>query len=344
MNIDLSNYNGWLPSREVHDIFIIDLLERATCRYEARAEHVPSVRKFQQTIQANATMVKLFKNVFLQSPMSQAQIFDFENFLHFLDIIVVEPPKFIQKNGISGHISLPMHLLFDILSNTSAAYDLFRMGEFNEALRDLLCSWGEYLKTSDSGKTLNDGPDGWFSKAAMKALKKIAVYSTKLTSFSMIPPSIEVPPHRTVIYNPCESTVARHSSNVQAHDRFWLKGEMPYSLYDIFDGDNDTAQKFVGGTIYQSFLSPQDYHRWHSPVRAQLWMHASFPALIMPFYLMKAEMADSDKIGLVAFIGVGMAEVSTCELLVQPGQRVEPDEAQKGKHIHVNKIIANVGE
>jgi hypothetical protein len=27
------------------------------------------------------------------------------------------------------------------------------------------------------------------------------------------------------------------------------------------------AEKFVGGTVYQAFLSRADYHRWHSPVK-----------------------------------------------------------------------------
>lgn len=31
--------------------------------------------------------------------------------------------------------------------------------------------------------------------------------------------------------------------------------------------DNDPlAEQFVGGTIYQAFLSALSYHRWHSPV------------------------------------------------------------------------------
>ncbi len=31
--------------------------------------------------------------------------------------------------------------------------------------------------------------------------------------------------------------------------------------------DNDPlVDKFVGGTIYQAFLSALSYHRWHAPV------------------------------------------------------------------------------
>ena len=29
---------------------------------------------------------------------------------------------------------------------------------------------------------------------------------------------------------------------------------------------DEAADQFVGGTIYQAFLSATNYHRWHSPV------------------------------------------------------------------------------
>jgi phosphatidylserine decarboxylase len=56
--------------------------------------------------------------------------------------------------------------------------------------------------------------------------------------------------------------------NVKLTDTFWLK-DTPYSLYDMFaEGrfKKGYAQQFVGGTVYQAFLSALFYHRWHSPV------------------------------------------------------------------------------
>ena len=29
---------------------------------------------------------------------------------------------------------------------------------------------------------------------------------------------------------------------------------------------DDSVDQFVGGTVYQAFLSATNYHRWHSPV------------------------------------------------------------------------------
>ncbi|KAJ6459522.1 phosphatidylserine decarboxylase-domain-containing protein [Mycena sanguinolenta] len=67
-----------------------------------------------------------------------------------------------------------------------------------------------------------------------------------------------------IIVSACESTVFRIEHNLQLHDQFWLKGQR-YSLYDMLDHDDTFAEAFIGGTVYQAFLSLADYHRWHSP-------------------------------------------------------------------------------
>ena len=59
-------------------------------------------------------------------------------------------------------------------------------------------------------------------------------------------------------------------TNVKATDKFWLK-ENRYSLYDMFEAKKMGLtelidESFVGGTVYQGFLSPWCYHQWHSPV------------------------------------------------------------------------------
>ena len=53
-------------------------------------------------------------------------------------------------------------------------------------------------------------------------------------------------------------------SDVKRRDEFWLKTQ-PYSLEDMFAND-EAVEEFIGGTVYQAFLSATNYHRWHSPV------------------------------------------------------------------------------
>lgn len=50
---------------------------------------------------------------------------------------------------------------------------------------------------------------------------------------------------------------------MKEHDSFWLKRQ-PYSLRQMLNGHY--VKEFVRGTVYQAFLSPENYHRWHSPV------------------------------------------------------------------------------
>ena len=67
-----------------------------------------------------------------------------------------------------------------------------------------------------------------------------------------------------MIVNACESTPYALKTNVKRQDRFWVKGQ-PYSLQDML-ADDESAEQFVGGTVYQAFLDARNYHRWHSPV------------------------------------------------------------------------------
>ena len=67
-----------------------------------------------------------------------------------------------------------------------------------------------------------------------------------------------------IITHPCEAQPFRIYYNANNLDRFWVKG-YPYSLYHMLAHD-PLAGHFVGGTIYQAFLTVMNYHRWHSPV------------------------------------------------------------------------------
>ena len=103
---------------------------------------------------------------------------------------------------------------------------------------------------------------------------------------------------------------------------------------------------FVGGTVYQAYLSPLSYHRWHSPVSgtvakayvkegtyySQAPSEGFDPAgpndsqgyitAVATRALIFIE-ADNPDIGLMCVMPVGMAEVSTCQMTVYEGQHVK---------------------
>ena len=213
---------------------------------------------------------------------------------------------------------------------------------------------------------------------------------------------VHSPKDKTLVRSACESTVYRIAYHVKAHDQFWLKTQS-YSLYNMLNHDVEYVKQFVGGTVYQTSLDYWDYHRWHSPIdgtiekavivpgtylaalpdtgaepgtpnskvgdprgariRSQAWLtQCATRALI---YIR----ADNPDIGLICFMGIGMAEVSTCAVGVAEGQEVKAggllgmfhfggsahalifgpqatvtfaENVIVGQHIKVNSIIAQV--
>ncbi|KAJ3838582.1 phosphatidylserine decarboxylase [Lentinula raphanica] len=378
----LSRYGGWIPANPgVWEAFFNDLLRKI----DRSKAHVPAVQAFKDAVDADPELVDLFGQTFLQvAPESKIKSFD--ELLHCMDQIVVAAPKFQANKDESGNeitggepIGVPLYLLFDLLSNTGAGYDLLRKEKLNAPLRDLLNEWGVYLRSSSSNNTLNDTSEGWFGKLGLETLESKDRGVFNLTYECPDPsavnrgfgswdafftrkfqpdarPIIKPDPPYLFIFNACESTVYDIQTAIKEHDKFWLKGQ-PYSIYDILGRrDDEVARSFIGGTVYQAFLSPYDYHRWHSPVdgvikqvqliegtyyaalpddgagpddpdfqkgdprgaiiRSQSWLTvAATRALI---YIE----ADDKRIGTVVFVGVGMVEVSTCDITVEAGQRV----------------------
>ncbi|MCJ1483060.1 hypothetical protein MMC06_003226 [Schaereria dolodes] len=165
-----------------------------------------------------------------------------------------------------------------------------------------------------------------------------------------------------VIVNACESAPFCLANDVKPRDRFWIKSQ-PYSLQDMLVGhldDNFAPQfygasmrsnvpddsSFHGATVYQAFLSARSYHRWHSPVNGKVVETRLVPGTyysetrpegfdpaapndsqgyitaVATRALVYIE-ADNPKIGLMCFVAVGMAEVSTCDTTVKPGDSIK---------------------
>jgi phosphatidylserine decarboxylase len=153
-------------------------------------------------------------------------------------------------------------------------------------------------------------------------------------------------PHNSkAITSGCEATPYAIEQHVKLTDTFWIKSQ-PYSLQDIFtESKKKLAEYFIGGTIYQAFLSAYNYHRWHAPVSGVI----ADMYQIEGTYYSEAEMAGEDPAGpndsqgyitavaarmvividcddktlqKVACVFVGMAEVSSCTSEVKPGQHV----------------------
>jgi phosphatidylserine decarboxylase len=243
---------------------------------------------------------------------------------------------------------------------TNGGHAFFLNEKVNAHIKEILCAWGAFLKTPGSCETLNDDPElGWFGRNAMADLKEFALdfecnpelphygFSSWDSFFTRrFRPGrrpVDSPSDSSIVCNPCESAPYKISRNAKLLDKFWVKGQR-YSLKHILK-DDSLSPSFVGGTIYQAFLSALSYHRWHCPVDGTVVKTYNIDGTyfsesesahfdeVAPNtsqgYLVEVAtravvviQADDPLIGLLCFVAVGMVEVSSCEVVVTEGQRL----------------------
>ncbi|KAI1084134.1 phosphatidylserine decarboxylase-domain-containing protein [Whalleya microplaca] len=169
-------------------------------------------------------------------------------------------------------------------------------------------------------------------------------------------PDLTYPDPTAVIVNACESAPLQFQTGVKLLDNFWIK-EQPYSLVNMLNG-NLMAQDFADGSVYQAFLSAKSYHRWHAPVSGKVVAIEKVPGTYYSENFFEGLAADPDspdpaapnysqpyisavatrgiiyiqatnpKIGLMAIVFIGMAEVSSVEFTVNKN-----DDIVKGDEI-----------
>ncbi len=292
-----------------------------------------------------------------KDPFGAPQVRDYRVMLNLFNAILTRAPQY----NSSGVVGFPINAILDWPMGTRAGSAAFLDDRINARFRRMLNEWARYLKSPHSCAVLTDDPDtGWLGSKAMAEMPRFeqtyvcdpAARHYGFTSWDdfftrRLRPGarpIASPEDDAVIVNPCESAPYRIAPRVKARDRFWIKGQ-PYSLEHMLAAD-PLARKFAGGTVYQAFLSVTSYHRWHSPVsgtvvKAYVQPGAYYaeslaegfdpvgPGHSMAYITEVATRglifieADNPDIGLLCFVPVGMAEVSSCDIAVYVGQHVE---------------------
>ncbi|KAH0835917.1 phosphatidylserine decarboxylase [Lanmaoa asiatica] len=384
-----SLYHGWFPANpEVHRAFLhkhVHLVLNSPPPYvKGRSDWVAV---FIQTIKDSPVMAPLMDLIFKQVNKDDKwaasdpdfRVRDIDHLQNALTSAISGPPEVLVATNQQGQkIGEPI-----------GAYDLFRLEEFNIAMKTLLNKWGNYLGTDpESNSTLTQQDSGWFGSYALSVLESglqgktfqetygvdpaqaqssyktwDAFFTRQFTDINQLRPIIDSN-RFPVIYNACESTSLRIAHKVKLNDTFWLKGQN-YSLYDIFGGDSRItpgslsayADRFVGGSVYQAFLAPQDYHHWHSPIKGTVIEATALPGTyyaVLPDEGRPADDPDmqpgdphgailrsqpwlgvsaargiaiiqpevTSPLEWVAFVGIGMVEVSTIDFTVRKGDTV----------------------
>ena len=357
----------WLPSDEAFlTRWLEAMLERS--RAEQKALH-PEIAELQELIESDAQLYMLFNQMFEQvprrapfrnDPTGKAQVRDYRQMLRLLNTLMTHAPEFDR----SGLVGCPINAILDWPMGTPAGTAVFLNERVNAQLKKILNAWGRFLRSSDSARVLSDHPrKGWFGADAREAMPHFEQeyvcqpdrphwgfrswdeFFTREFRPGVRP--VASPDDDRVIVNVCESAPYRIARHVSYRDTFWIKSQ-PYSIAHMLANDK-LAPLFSGATVYQAYLSPLSYHRWHSPIGgtvvkayvkdgtyfAEAASHGFDPAgpndsqgyiTALAARALVFIQAEDPTLGLACVLAVGMAEVSSCEITVYEGQRLRKGE------------------
>jgi phosphatidylserine decarboxylase len=358
--VDVSRRAGWLPEQDDLESWLAGHRQRVEARGEQVVLH-PVISELQELIDTDP-VVRMYMNQMIEQvpsgkPYRERHLESVEQLLRFINEVLTMAPEFGKS------VALPLNAILDWSMGTPAGFAAFRDPRVNAMLKKILDVWCEFLSSADSLYVLNESESGWKSAKARQALGieqykhdpqdehwGFASWNDFFTRrFKDGERPVASPDDDKVIVSACESTPYGISTDVKRQDRFWIKSQ-PYSLEEMLAND-DSVEQFVGGTVYQAFLSATNYHRWHSPVAGTIvrafvregtyYSEAdsegkdateptnsqSYLAHVAARAIILIE-ADDPVIGLMAFVPVGMSDVSSCMIIpgLTPGYHVEKGE------------------
>jgi phosphatidylserine decarboxylase len=345
---------------------------------EAITELSPVMQEFKNLIYCKDPVVRMyFTQMIDQIPGyykendPQGYLESIDEMLVLINAVLTTAPEFNETDLVG----FPINAILDWTMGVPAGFDVFRHVEVNRMFKKILNVWYNFLNSPESLYVLNDSSNGWMCEAAKKAIKiwefqhdpkaphwgfkSWNEFFTRKFKKGMRP--IAFPKKDKIIVSACESEVFQIAKNVKRNDWFWVKSQ-PYSLEDMLTKDKKDkklncdqhyktyVEPFIGGVVYQAFLSATKYHRWHSPVSGTIkaaynvdgtyyseaesqGMDPAGPNLSQGYIAHVAARAlifidAKDPVGLMCVIPIGMAEVSSCHIndYIVPGYEVKKGE------------------
>jgi phosphatidylserine decarboxylase len=345
----ISRLGAWLPHdrRHLHHWL---RTTRTAIRKHGEKFH-PIVEEFQELIEGDPVLRMYFTQMFQEQPRRRVKaiwgdirIRNYMEMLEVLNHVLTRAPEYNR----TYMIGCPINAILDYPMITPAGLAAFADERVNAMFRRYFQVWSEFLSSEKSCYVLNDSPRGWLSEHARGQLH-LDEFETEprapylgfkswndffIRRFKPGRRPVASPEDSTVVVNACESAPFALKRRVRAKAEFWIKAQ-PYSLHDLLAGH--FVERFIGGTVYQAFLSAKNYHRWHSPVSGTIRRLQKIPgtyyaeassehfdpvgpnnsqgyiAHVATRALIFIE-ADDARIGLICLAAIGMAEVSSCVL------------------------------
>ena len=384
----------WLPKDRTIIVEWVKQLMKRVRAGDPRAQPLdPTLQQLQDLVNQDSILKPLSDDMFTevpdidpykQDPEGNQQLRSFDEMLNAFNFLLTQGPHWNDIANKVGLIGCPFNAVLDWPMATASGYMFFLYPQVNDCLKAMLNQWELYLESPASVDVLKPD-DGWLGKGLepiltmgnMNGLKIATNYTfpelykcpdptdTKTYGFSSWDKfftrefqddkrPIDSPDDDSVIIHACESAPLQYPvSKVQLSDNFQGKNQY-YSLIDMMD-QNKLAKKFVGGTVYQAFLSCLSYHQWHAPVSGEIVatkvvggtyysqnLYQTFfghwppetpdpagPTWSQPYIASVAArglifiQADNPAIGLICFIAIGMTDTSGCQITVEKHQHVK---------------------
>ena len=297
--------------------------------------------------------------------------------IDLIEDVTNNPPVFRDYYG--GAPGLSFNNILGSVIVTPAGFNAFVNDELNKALKEILLDWCKYLDGEQSAKEAltddqwlsvesikglsqylrdydpnhpldafkhayvkpgDDKKDQWGFKSWNAFFSRPFVSEEVFNFYRPMPPLND-----NDILSTADSRVYTVATNVSELDTFWLKGHK-YSIKHLLNDeslniDNEPFfyQKYIGGTVFQAYLLPSDYHQWTMPFSGTVKKVVTIPGTYfalssafvdpakpdefaslvegLPFLATVSARkiaiieADNPKIGTVCFIPVGLQEIST---------------------------------
>ncbi|KAE8368391.1 Phophatidylserine decarboxylase-domain-containing protein [Aspergillus caelatus] len=315
----------------------------------------PVLGEFERLIETNPRIYMLLQSMLQEAQEyrldieQNVEIHDCHKLLRVLNHIITHAPPWTDD-----HPGVPVLVLLKSSMPTVSGYAFFQDPEVNKLIKKTLSAWADFLSSPESACVLNTSTAGWFSTRALWRLTDTANIGGDGFEFEELyicnPDAphygfkswddfftrkfregirpVAFPDDDSVIVNPCESQPFAVARQVKARDSFWIKGKT-YSLSDML-GDTFVA-RFLDGTVYQgkivkSYVLDGTYSS--TPEALNVNPPNKGPGNEIPYQGYLAAMAtravilieaENSEIGLMAFLAIGMAEISTCEISVCEG-------------------------
>jgi len=351
-------------------------VQRRKNRRDGQYKLEKSVQDLKDLIERDPDLYMGFVDMFKEAGPNSL-VPNYEVMIDLINHVVTNPPVFRDYYG--GAPGLSFNNILGAVIVTRSGFNAFCNNELNEALQKILSDWCKYLDGFSSAEdsliddkwlsieaianlsTYLEGFDP--DEPSCEPFKKAFVINDSLPHwgfqswndffarpfvstevFNHYRPMPKPLPIDNVITSAADSRVYGIATNVAEMDTFWLKGHR-YSLKHLFDnftldGEKEPFhKKYIGGTVYQAYLLPSDYHQWSMPFAGKVKKIVTIPgtyfalsnALVNPaqpdefaslveglpyLTIVSARKiaiieADNKKLGTVCFIPVGLQEISS---------------------------------